>query len=457
MEVPQLAISNEELRAKICEHLSPLILDETKVKKLRDVFEDEVEKGIESGLEGSSIQMENTYIPELLDGSEEGDFLALDLGGTNFRVILLNLKKGRIEKEIIEYYSVDEALRVGPGSDLFDFLATCIQEFCSKHSISGESTISLGFTFSFPMIQHALNVGVLVNWTKSFTCPGVIGEDAVLLLNNSLQKIGLLNVRVVAILNDTTGTLVAGSHDYSDCSIGLILGTGTNGAYMEKVERIKRWESGSKEGLKDVIVDPEWGAFGDNGSIDFIKTVWDRDLDKYSLLPASFTYEKYFAGKYLGELARIILLSVYTGGLLSFCPEQLSNVGSISTQQVSEITQDMLNGSTSITESILSKLGASSQAKEGALVLQYICELLAERASILVGIPMAFFLERMDRPTSTIAVTGSLYKHHPTLKAKLETRIKKMTEKKYKFGLCDDGSGKGAGLVAAIAERLARK
>ena len=32
------------------------------------------------------------------------------------------------------------------------------------------------------------------------------------------------------------------------------------------------WESGSKEGLKDVIVDPEWGAFGDNGSIDFIKT-----------------------------------------------------------------------------------------------------------------------------------------------------------------------------------------
>ena len=33
-----------------------------------------------------------------------------------------------------------------------------------------------------------------------------------------------------------------------------------------------RWESGSREGLTDVIVDPEWGAFGDNGCIDFIKT-----------------------------------------------------------------------------------------------------------------------------------------------------------------------------------------
>lgn len=29
--------------------------------------------------------MENTYIPELPNGKEEGQYLALDLGGTNFR------------------------------------------------------------------------------------------------------------------------------------------------------------------------------------------------------------------------------------------------------------------------------------------------------------------------------------------------------------------------------------
>ena len=33
-----------------------------------------------------------------------------------------------------------------------------------------------------------------------------------------------------------------------------------------------RWEGGPREGLSSVIVDPEWGAFGDNGCIDFIKT-----------------------------------------------------------------------------------------------------------------------------------------------------------------------------------------
>ena len=31
--------------------------------------------------------MENTYISQLLDGTEEGFYLALDLGGTNFRQV----------------------------------------------------------------------------------------------------------------------------------------------------------------------------------------------------------------------------------------------------------------------------------------------------------------------------------------------------------------------------------
>ncbi len=44
--------------------------------------------------------MENTFVPELLIGEEEnGCYLALDLGGTNFRVMLLAFDKGRVDKE----------------------------------------------------------------------------------------------------------------------------------------------------------------------------------------------------------------------------------------------------------------------------------------------------------------------------------------------------------------------
>jgi hexokinase len=38
------------------------------VEKIRNIFEDEIERGIKSD-KSSSLQMENTYIPELPDGT----------------------------------------------------------------------------------------------------------------------------------------------------------------------------------------------------------------------------------------------------------------------------------------------------------------------------------------------------------------------------------------------------
>lgn len=69
---------------------------------------------------------------------------------------------------------------------------------------------------------------------------GVVGSDAVKLLNESLSKRDEVKIKVVAILNDTTGTLVKGAYDNPKTVIGLILGTGCNGAYLEKTDNIVR-------------------------------------------------------------------------------------------------------------------------------------------------------------------------------------------------------------------------
>ena len=37
--------------------------------------------------------------------------MALDLGGTNFRVIKLVLQNGQIVEEVIDYFSVEESIR----------------------------------------------------------------------------------------------------------------------------------------------------------------------------------------------------------------------------------------------------------------------------------------------------------------------------------------------------------
>ena len=37
--------------------------------------------------------------------------------------------------------------------------------------------------------------------------------------------------------------------------------------------------------LPQVIINTEWGAFGDNGCLDFLRTEYDRELDTFSINP----------------------------------------------------------------------------------------------------------------------------------------------------------------------------
>ena len=90
-----------------------------------------------------------------------------------------------------------------------------------------------------------------------------------------------------------------------------------------------------------MIIDIEWGAFGDNGVLDFIKTEFDRAVDNTSLLVNSFTFEKYFAGKYLGEIVRVILLKMVSAGVVfdGKASDKLLAHGAFTTRFVSMIEQ----------------------------------------------------------------------------------------------------------------------
>lgn len=219
---------------------------------------------------------------------EEGTFLALDLGGTNFRAILLEIRHGIIEREVVKPYHISDEMRLGPGRDLFDFLATCLTEFVNEQGLA-DVPLPLGFTFSFPMKQHSLDSGVLVTWTKSFCCSDCVDNDVVQLLRDALNRCGHNHIEVLAILNDTTGTLVQGARMDPATRIGIVLGTGSNACYVEQADRVQHWEA-ERHGERNVIIDIEWGAFGDNGSLDFIRSEFDNQLDSSSLLVNSFTY-----------------------------------------------------------------------------------------------------------------------------------------------------------------------
>ncbi|XP_034938340.1 hexokinase-2-like [Chelonus insularis] len=455
IQVAPLGLTDDVKRQKIENSLVQMRLSAATARKIQDIFRSEMNKGIHQ--QPSSLQMENTYIPELPNGTEEGLFLALDLGGTNFRVLLIELVNGVIVREDVKKYHIDAHLRTGSGIPLFEYLAECVSNFVISEGLQ-DVELPLGFTFSFPMIQHSLETGILLTWTKSFNCPDVVNKDAVKLLKDALARRADTRVKVVAVLNDTTGTLLQGATQDPNTAIGLILGTGSNACYLERADKVEHWEP-ERHGEREVIIDIEWGAFGDNGVLDFIKTDFDRENDANSLLVKSFTFEKYISGKYLGEVVRIILVKLLKDGLLFTreTPKKLLTVGSFLTDYVSLIEQDTVDGGGSNTKEVLAKFDIVPD-EEDLKIVQYVCEVASNRAALLVSICLATLLDHMEREEVTIAVDGSLYKHHPRFESWMNQYISLLSPaRKFKLIQTQDGSGKGAAIVAAIALKLKQR
>ncbi|KAM3955198.1 LOW QUALITY PROTEIN: hexokinase-4 [Aphomia sociella] len=444
---PRLLLDDHIRAQKIESRLSGLVLSGATLCRVMEVFELEVERGLRQ--EPSSLQMENTYIPELPDGTEEGLFLALDLGGTNFRVLLLELREGQLVREDVKQYHISDALRLGPGEDLFNFLADCVQDFVRSEGMEKER-LSLGFTFSFPMKQHSISSGELITWTKSFKCSGMKGVDVAGLLQSCLHERGL-DIIVRVLLNDTTGTLMAGAQLDPCVAIGVIMGTGSNGCYMERASRVSHWEAARAH---DVCVDVEWGAFGDDGGLDFVRTDIDREADAHTLLVASFTFEKYIGGKYLGEVARCALAALARARLFPAEPP----AGALLTEHLSLFEEESSSGGTARTLAELQRACNGACSAQDARVAQHVARLVSTRAAQLASVCIAALIRRMDRPLTGVAVDGSVFKRHPNV-SKLMQKYIALFAPNHKFVLmgAEDGSGKGSALTAAIAARIAAR
>lgn len=116
-----------------------------------------------------------------------GDFYALDLGGTNFRVLQLRLEGGQKVGPVKQSkFTISEAHKRGTGEDLFGFIADCVARFLATEC-GGNPEGRLGFTFSFPVEQTAINAGRLLGWSKGFTASGTVGEDVVAMLQRQFE------------------------------------------------------------------------------------------------------------------------------------------------------------------------------------------------------------------------------------------------------------------------------
>ncbi|XP_066949434.1 hexokinase type 2 isoform X4 [Macrobrachium rosenbergii] len=438
---------------EICEEL---ILSQENLKEVCDVLHEELNKGLGKDTNPeATIKCFPTYVRELPNGKEKGRFLALDLGGTNFRVLLIQLgEKCSMDSRI---YAVPQPIMVGPGDGLFDHIAECLASFIKEREL-GDELLPLGFTFSFPCKQEGLTKARLARWTKGFKCAGVEGRDVVELLKAAIARRGDCRIKVMGVLNDATGCLISCAFAKQNCRAGIIIGTGTNACYMEKLEKVELWD-GDLDEPHQVIINTEWGAFGDNGCLDFIRTEYDNNIDCESINPGRQLYEKMISGMYMGEIARQVIIRLVAEGLLfdGKSSEILEEKGSFFTKYISEIESDK-PGDYNNCRVILEELGLNSATDTDCANVRHVCECVSRRAAYLAAAGVAVLLNRIGEESVTVAVDGSVYRFHPHFHNLMTEQISHLIKPGMKFGLMlsEDGSGRGAALVAAVASRNSR-
>jgi len=454
-KLKKVAAKARATKTKIEDICKCLLLSEENCKELCRLLLNELNRGLNKQTHPqSSVKCFPTYVRELPDGTENGKFLALDLGGTNFRVLLIELTGSDCEMKN-RIYSIPQKIMLGSGEQLFDHIAECLAAFTVEHKIT-DITLPLGFTFSFPCSQQGLTKARLTTWTKGFKCAGVEGEDVVRLLRDSIARRGDVDIDVCAVVNDTTGTLMSCAWKNKNCYVGLIVGTGSNACYMEQLENVGLWDEDFNE-PSQVIVNTEWGAFGDNGVLEHIRTKYDRNIDEASINPGRQYYEKMISGMYMGEIVRQVLIDLVAKGLLfnGEGSDILNEKGQFFTKYVSEIESDKEGDYTNCRQ-VLEELGIDNVTDAECNNVRYVCECVSRRAADLTSSGVACLLNKIGKKHVTVAVDGSVYRYHPFFHDLMTERIKNLLNPELEFNLIlsQDGSGRGAALVAAVACRL---
>ncbi|XP_035194361.1 LOW QUALITY PROTEIN: hexokinase-3 [Oxyura jamaicensis] len=441
-------------RHEVEQLLAPLRLSRADLERVQALMRQEMERGLgRDSNANASVRMLPTYVCNTPDRTERGDFLALDLGGTNFRVLVVRVMQEGI-RMASEIYVVPTSVMQGTGEALFDHIIECIMDFQTKQNLM-EQVLPLGFTFSFPCQQLGLDKAVLLTWTKGFSASGCVGQDVVQLLREAAQRKQHLALKVVAVVNDTVGTMMACGYDDPKCEIGLIVGTGTNACYMEERKNV-----GTVEGDEGrMCINMEWGAFGDNGCLDDIFTTFDRMVDEKTINAGKQRFEKLISGMYLGEIVRHILLAMVDKQLLFRGKPslKLQTRDIFQTKFLSTIETDGL--ALQQVQGILRDLELDASFEDSVLVRE-VCQTVSLRAAQLCAAGLAAVVEKMreNRGLAQLAVTvgvdGTLYKMHPHFSQNLQQMLQDLAPNcAVTFLQSEDGSGKGAALVAAVACR----
>ena len=417
--------------------LDEFTVDSGRLREIAANFRQDLRLGLKSP-EESSLRMLKSYVG-LPTGKETGEYLALDFGGTNVRVLRIRLE-GAGKYEIVK--KVGKPLRVegsydyvGVGStseEMFDFLAQLIDE-----AVDGDhgTKYLLGHTFSFPSEQTDLYNAKLIIWTKEFATAGVEGQVVNDLLKAALERRGLGNVEPVAVINDTVAVLLSAAYKREKIYIGSIYATGHNTCYLESYE---------DSADAPMILNLESGGFSKLAPNHF-----DTLLDEASEKPGEQRLEKMASGRYMGELFGMALARLFgeKGKSYGFTSIDMSGILSDAGGHLDEVAR------------IVSEKAGKEPDEAERRDIQTLAGAILNRSARLVTATYVGIIWQLagkgEVMEQHVAVDGSVYEKMPGAKENIRRALSELLGQdaaKVDTILDNGGSGLGAAIAAAMAK-----
>ncbi|KAK3172047.1 hypothetical protein OEA41_004131 [Lepraria neglecta] len=371
-------------------------------------------------------------------GDEEGMYLGIEVGGSNLWMALAHLQgrsRGveplRVGKPMV--FPIDNEVKKLKEYAFFDWMVENIKEMLTEAGMDPERI-------------------------------------------NGPLRMGNLNVRLDAIVNDSSATLLCRAYMDPATRLAVILGTGMNAAIHLPTVSLGQSKLAGRPKMKrasHVLTNTEFSMYGKNI---FPTTRWDDHLNKHHTLPDYQPFEYLIAGGYMGEIVRLIILeAIRTAGLFDGnIPPSLAipHAAELNTKILAEIETETLH-------KVRARLGSLwgpnppspyKLTHADAYFVQQTIRFVSSRsiAYFSTGVhALASLLQELETNAGfpidldhiTIGCDGSVINRYPEYMEKAQKTIDQM------IGM-QDGEGKrvilektqasavmGAGIAAALAAR----
>uniref|UniRef100_A0A670I731 Phosphotransferase n=1 Tax=Podarcis muralis TaxID=64176 RepID=A0A670I731_PODMU len=263
-------------------------------------------------------------------------------------------------------------------------------------------------------------------------------------------------IEVIAVINDSVGTLLSCHSEKEPCEVGLVIDAGTNCGYVEELQHI----AGLEHGAGCMCINTEWSSFGKLGELNDITTEFDLQMDKQSMDRGKNMFEKLVGSIYLCDTIRVTLATLAEKGDIfsGVLTPTLLTKGKMELQDIVDIIDEKVGLAN--TKNFLVRLGMVA-SNQDCFNVQQICQAVYVRSAKLCAAGLAGVLthirisQGLPHLKIIVAVDGDMYKSRPQYGQILQETLKSLApDCTVTFATSEHGCVFGAARVAAATLRL---